>query len=90
MIREEAAEARRVARWIRGYATVSISLGWLVTIGAAAAWVLDLAAFADAINTLIFIGLGAVVSGVALYGSSWSLQIAAARLSLAAAGNSEP
>ena len=78
----EAERARNASSMVRGYAIASFVAGWIVTIGAVIAWATGLVTFADAADILLVIGLGTVLGAVALYGSSWSLQVAAARLEL--------
>lgn len=78
----EVASALKAARVVRGYALISFAFGWIVTIGALIAWAVGWVTFSDAADLLLVIGLGTVLGAVALFGSSWSLQLAARRLAI--------
>ena len=80
----EVAGARRVARHLTAYALVSFVSGWLVVAASLAAWALDYVEFFDAVDVLLAIGFGGVLSGVALYATSWNMRLAATRLEVSA------
>lgn len=85
-----AARAARAARMVRGYAVASFIAGWIVAGASLVALATDVLRFSDAVDILLVIGIGGVISGVALFASSWSLEVAATRLALDIESKSPP
>jgi len=83
-IANEVAGARRVARHLAAYAVVSFVLGWVVVVASLLAWALEYVVFFDAVEVLLAIGFGCVLSGLAMYASSWNMRLAATRLEVSA------
>ena len=78
----EVGEARLVARRLRFYGLLTFSAGWVMATVSLVLWVTGRAGFADALDVILLIGLGGVLSGVAMIASGVSLRLNATRLEL--------
>lgn len=79
---DEVARARGTARALRLIAKITVVFGWCAVALALLALAFDALPWDQAENLLWVLGLGSVVSGVVMYGSSWSLQIGASRMEI--------
>jgi hypothetical protein len=75
-------ESRRVARWLRSFGAIAFVFGWIIVTAAVVSWGTGLLGFDEAVDVLLIIGLGGVLSGVAMQGSAASLRLSATRLEL--------
>jgi drug/metabolite transporter (DMT)-like permease len=78
----EVASARRTARRLRVIAAITFSLGWVAVAFALLALAFEALPWEEAENLLWVLGFGSVVSGVAMFATSWSLQIGASRMEI--------
>lgn len=78
----EVTQARRTARALRGIGAATFVLGWLAVLLALLALALDALPWDEAENLLWVLGVGSIVSGIAMFATSWSLQINASRMEI--------
>lgn len=78
----EVAQARRTAHRLRVIAGITFVAGWVIVVFAILALLLEALPWDQAENLLWVLGVGSVVSGVAMFATSWSLQIAASRMEI--------
>lgn len=78
----EVAQARRAAHALRAIAGITIVVGVVAVVLALAAIAVDALPWDEAENLLWVLGVGSLVSGVVMYGSSWSLRIGASRMEI--------
>lgn len=78
----EVGQARHAARALRVIASVTVVVGVLAIVFALAALAVDALPWDEAENLLWVLGVGSLVSGVVMYGSSWSLRIGASRMEI--------
>ena len=78
----EVGEARVVARRLRFYGLMTFTAGWVIAGASVLLWVTGQAGFADAVDVILLVGLGGVMSGVAMIASGVNLRLNATRLEL--------
>ena len=78
----EVEQARRTAHALRVIAGITFAAGWVAAALAVLALVLEAIPWDEAENLLLVLGVGGVVSGVAIFATSWSLQINASRMEM--------
>ena len=83
-IAAEVASARRVAWHLSLYSWLLFVAGWIVMIVSLLAWWIGHVGFFDAIDVLLAIGFASVLSGLAMFATSWNMRLAATRLEVAA------
>lgn len=76
------AQARRTAHALRVIAGITFAAGWVAVALAVLALVLEALPLDEAENLLLVLGVGGIVSGVAIFATSWSLQINASRMEM--------
>lgn len=79
-----------MAKWASLYAQLSVIGGWAIVIVGLLAWLMDWVTADDALYILFVLGIGAVISGIALFATSWNLRLGAARLELAIGAAAPP
>lgn len=78
--RDLVAGARRMAVWVQVFAAVSFAGGWAIIVVGAVRWIAGWSDTDEALNLTLILGFGGVVSGIAMYATSWNLRLGAARL----------
>lgn len=78
----EVAQARRTARLLRILAVISVAIGGAAALLATLALVVDALPWDEAENLLWVLGAGSIVSGIAMFASSWSLRLNASRMEI--------
>ena len=78
----EVEQARRTAHALRVIAGITFAAGWATVALAVVALALDALPWDEAENLFLVLGVGGIVSGLAIFATSWSLQINASRMEM--------
>lgn len=78
----EVAQARRAAHALRAIAGITVGVGLVAVVLALLALAFEALPWDEAENLLWVLGVGSIVSGVVMFGSSWSLRIGASRMEI--------
>lgn len=78
----EVAQARRAAHALRVIAAITVGIGIVAILLALLAIAVDALPWDEAENLLWVLGAGSIVSGIVMFGSSWSLRIGASRMEI--------
>lgn len=78
----EVAQARRAAHALRVIAGITVGIGIVAIVLALLAIAVDALPWDEAENLLWVLGAGSIVSGIVMFGSSWSLRIGASRMEI--------
>ena len=78
----EVAQARRAAHALRVIAGITVGVGLAAVLLALLALAFEALPWDEAENLLWVLGAGSIVSGIVMFGSSWSLRIGASRMEI--------
>lgn len=78
----EVEQARRAAHALRVIAAITVGIGIVAILLALLAIAYDALPWDEAENLLWVLGAGSIVSGIVMFGSSWSLRLGASRMEI--------